>query len=85
MSLALACGLTAPALAETRTAVVAGGCFWCVEADFEKVPGVKDVVSGYTGGSTANPTYKQVGAGGTGHYEAVQIRYDPARISYDEI
>ena len=73
------------ATAETKVATVAGGCFWCVEADFESVPGVKRVVSGYTGGSTANPTYKQVTKGGTGHYEAVQIFYDPAKISYDRI
>lgn len=77
--------LAVPALAETRTATVAGGCFWCVESDFESVPGVKEVISGYTGGTTRNPTYKQVGAGGTGHYEAVQIRYDPARISYAKL
>lgn len=67
--------------AEPRTLTVAGGCFWCVEADFEKVGGVIGVVSGYTGGTTENPTYKQVTRGGTGHYEAVQIRFDPDRIS----
>ena len=74
--------LAAPAFSETRTATVAGGCFWCVESDFEGVPGVKDVISGYTGGTTKNPTYKEVGSGTTGHYEAVQIRYDPAKVSY---
>lgn len=67
--------------AETQTLTVAGGCFWCVEADFEKVPGVSEVVSGYTGGTTANPTYREVTRGGTGHYEAVQIMFDPARVS----
>ena len=67
--------------AETEILTVAGGCFWCVEADFEKVAGVSEVVSGYTGGTTANPTYKQVTRGGTGHYEAVQIIFDPDRIS----
>jgi len=67
--------------AETQVLTVAGGCFWCVEADFEKVAGVREVVSGYTGGTTANPTYKQVTRGGTGHYEAVQIMFDPDRIS----
>ena len=67
------------------TAVVAGGCFWCVEADFEKVKGVREVVSGYTGGTVANPTYKQVTRGGTGHYEAVEITYDPSVISYEQI
>ena len=71
--------------AETRIATVAGGCFWCVEADFEKVKGVKEVVSGYSGGTTKNPTYKEVSKGGTGHYEAVQIYYDPAVLSYDQL
>jgi peptide-methionine (S)-S-oxide reductase len=66
----------------TETAVFAGGCFWCTEADFEKVPGVLSAVSGYTGGRTANPSYEQVSAGATGHYEAVRITYDPARVSY---
>jgi peptide-methionine (S)-S-oxide reductase len=64
------------------TAVFAGGCFWCTESDFEHVPGVIDAVSGYTGGRTRNPTYEQVSAGGTGHYEAVRVRYDRARVSY---
>jgi peptide-methionine (S)-S-oxide reductase len=68
-----------------ETAIVAGGCFWCVEADFEKVEGVREVVSGYTGGTTRNPTYRQVTGGGTGHYEAVEITYDPSVISYAEI
>lgn len=71
--------------AGTEVLTVAGGCFWCVEADFEKVGGVREVVSGYTGGTVDNPTYKQVTAGGTGHYEAVQIMYDPARISAREL
>jgi peptide-methionine (S)-S-oxide reductase len=66
-------------------AILAGGCFWCTEADFEKIPGVTAAVSGYTGGTTANPTYEQVSAGGTGHYEAVRIRYDPARVSYAQL
>ncbi|MEZ5777103.1 MAG: peptide-methionine (S)-S-oxide reductase MsrA [Paracoccaceae bacterium] len=79
------CMLAYPAFAATETAIVAGGCFWCVESDFESVPGVKGVVSGYTGGTTKNPTYKQVGAGGTGHYEAVEIRFDPAKISYRKL
>ncbi|MRU15559.1 peptide-methionine (S)-S-oxide reductase MsrA [Roseovarius sp. A21] len=67
--------------AGTEVVTVAGGCFWCVEADFEKVRGVREVVSGYTGGSVANPSYKQVTRGGTGHYEAVEIKYDPAKVS----
>ena len=72
------------AAAEER-AIVAGGCFWCVEADFEGVPGVIRVVSGYTGGTVPNPTYGQVTAGGTGHYEAVEIRFDPGVIGYERI
>lgn len=70
---------------QTAAAVFAGGCFWCVEADFEKLPGVIEAVSGYTGGHTENPTYKQVTRGGTGHYEAAEIIYDPAQISYAEL
>jgi len=65
-----------------RTATFAGGCFWCLEADFEKVDGVVEVISGYTGGHKENPTYEEVSAGGTGHLEAVQVSYDPARVSY---
>jgi peptide-methionine (S)-S-oxide reductase len=68
-----------------QAAVFAGGCFWCTEADFEKLPGVVSAVSGYTGGRVANPTYEAVSAGGTGHYEAVRIVYDPARISYPQL
>ncbi len=71
--------------ADAATAIVAGGCFWCVESDFEKVRGVQEVVSGYTGGTVANPTYRQVTRGGTGHYEAVEITYDPSQISYAQI
>jgi peptide-methionine (S)-S-oxide reductase len=67
--------------AKTQKAVLAGGCFWCVEANFEGVPGVKDVISGYTGGSSANPTYDNH----EGHYEAVQITFDDARISYADV
>ena len=72
----------APAAAKTATALFAGGCFWCVEADFEKLPGVLGAESGYTGGHTANPTYHDVGAGGTGHAEAVRVTYDPSKVSY---
>lgn len=68
---------------KTATAVFAGGCFWCTESDFEKVDGVIEAVSGYTGGHAANPTYKQVSAGGTGHIEAVRVLYDPDTISYE--
>jgi len=68
-----------------RIATFAGGCFWCVESDFEKLPGVRDAVSGFMGGSTANPTYKQVTRGGTGHTETVQVYYDPSVISYNDL
>ena len=71
--------------AKLETAVLAGGCFWCVEADFESVPGVVDVVSGYTGGTTANPTYKKIAKDGTGHYEAARITYDPDKVSYEQL
>ena len=67
------------------TATFAGGCFWCVESDFDAVPGVVETVSGYTGGTAADPTYKQVTEGGTGHREAVQIRYDPKKVSYERL
>ena len=70
--------LAMPVQAETLT--IAGGCFWCVESDFESVSGVGDVVSGYTGGKTRNPTYKKLK--GSGHYEAVQVPYDAAKVSY---
>ena len=72
-------------LAATDKIVVAGGCFWCVEADFEGLDGVKEAVSGYTGGTTENPSYKEVVQGGTGHYEAVEIEFDPTIISLDKI
>ena len=74
----------APAEArDIQKAVVAGGCFWCVESDFERVTGVSGVVSGYTGGTTANPTYKTLK--GSGHYEAVEITYDADVVSYDTL
>jgi peptide methionine sulfoxide reductase msrA/msrB len=68
-----------------RSAVFAGGCFWCTESDFEKVDGVIEAVSGYTGGRMENPTYKQVSAGGTGHIEAIKVVYDPAKLSYSQL
>ena len=66
-------------------ATFAGGCFWCAESDFEKVRGVISVVSGYTGGRVANPTYEQVSMGGTGHREAVEVTYDPAKVTYGQL
>jgi len=66
-------------------ATFAGGCFWCVESDFDGVPGVLRTISGYTGGLLKNPTYKQVSAGGTGHREAVQIFYDPKKVTYEKL
>ncbi|MBU6371179.1 MAG: peptide-methionine (S)-S-oxide reductase MsrA [Alphaproteobacteria bacterium] len=74
-----------PAPARVETAVFAGGCFWCAEHDFAKIPGVIDVVSGYTGGTLANPTYEQVVTETTGHYESVRVTFDPARISYRQL
>ncbi len=68
-----------------KTAVFAGGCFWCMEPPFDKLDGVVSTVSGYTGGSVPNPTYPQVSAGGTGHAEVVQVTYDPARVGYDRL
>lgn len=68
-----------------EVAVFAGGCFWSVEANFEAMPGVVAAVSGFAGGRTANPTYDRVVRGGTGHLEAVQVTFDPARISYRQL
>ena len=75
---------TGPAAA-ADTAVFAGGCFWCVEEAFDAVAGVVSTTSGYTGGRIANPTYRQVSAGGTGHVEALQVVFDPRRVSYAQL
>lgn len=85
--LLLLCAAPAPVLAATanQEAVLAGGCFWCLEHDLEKLPGVLDAQSGYSGGAGANPTYSQVSAGGSGHQEVVRVRFDPARISYSSL
>lgn len=97
LTLMLACVRSAPGLAEPGTqeapalakgqaaAVFAGGCFWCVESAFEAVEGVLQAVSGYTGGTEPQPTYSQVSAHGTSHYEAVRVVYDPTQVTYAEL
>ena len=70
---------------KTASAVFAGGCFWCTESDFEKVDGVIEAISGYTGGHLKNPTYYQVSAGGTGHLESVKVIYDPSKVTYEQL
>jgi len=72
-------------VASTSRAIFAGGCFWCMEAPFEKLDGVSEVISGYTGGSKLDPTYQEVSAGGTGHTEAVEVLYDPQLVSYEKL
>ena len=66
-------------------AIFAGGCFWCMEKPFDDLPGVVETTSGYTGGTVENPTYGQVSSGGTGHYEAMEVLYDPSQVSYDQL
>ena len=88
LSLALAVAMGGAALAQTAeraTAIFAGGCFWCVEADFDKVSGVLSTTSGYIGGHVPNATYAQVSSGGTGHTEAVEVAYDPRKVSYAQL
>lgn len=75
---------TAPAQ-KLAVATFASGCFWCTEADFDKVKGVVETTSGYMGGKTPNPTYRQVSAGGTGHAEVLQLKYDPSQVTYKEL
>jgi len=83
--LAAAAGGVQAQAPKTATAIVAGGCFWCVEADFDKVPGVISTTSGYTGGNVPNPSYEQVSAHHTGHAEAVLIVFDPKKVSYQQL
>jgi peptide-methionine (S)-S-oxide reductase len=78
-------GAMAQTTAPLAKATFAGGCFWCVEADFDKVEGVVSTTSGYIGGRQPNPTYAQVSAGGTGHTEAVEVVFDPRRVSYEKL
>lgn len=78
-------GLAAAGPPKPALATFAGGCFWCTESDFEKVPGVLSAVSGYTGGTVANPGYKAVSDGETGHAEAVEVRFDPEKVSYEKL
>ncbi len=85
LALALLLAVTPAAHAAEALATFAGGCFWCMEAPFEKLDGVGEVVAGYTGGTTPNPTYEQVSTGTTGHAEAVQVHYDPAKVSYETL
>ncbi len=88
IAIALGLALAAPRraqTAQTETATFAAGCFWCVEEAFDKVAGVTSTTSGYTAGRTPNPTYEQVSSGGTGHTEALQVTYDPSKVSYDRL
>lgn len=73
------------AFADTKLATFAGGCFWCMEPEFSSIPGVSKVTSGYTGGTVKNPTYEQVSGGGTGHVEAIQVQYDPSKVTYEHL
>ena len=89
MPLLLTCltlALWSPAMADSpRTAIFAGGCFWCMQPGFDNMPGVIKTEVGYTGGHVANPTYEQVISDTTGHYEAIQVTYDPAKVGYDAL
>lgn len=77
--------LTAQEPTKTESAIFSGGCFWCVQHDFDEVPGVISTETGYIGGKKAHPTYKEVSAGKTGHIEAVRIVYDPSKVTYEQL
>ncbi|MGL4403584.1 MAG: peptide-methionine (S)-S-oxide reductase MsrA [Fusobacteriaceae bacterium] len=77
--------LSSLSLGAERTTYLAGGCFWCTESDMEKIPGIIDVVSGYSGGNVENPLYKEVSSGKTGHIETIRVKYDDEKISYSEV
>ena len=76
---------TSPSTTSTANATLGGGCFWCIEAVFQNLPGIIKITSGYAGGTVANPTYDQVSSGRSGHAEVIQIAYDPAKVSYDQL
>jgi peptide-methionine (S)-S-oxide reductase len=84
-SVAVTAESTSKVIPKYEKAIFAGGCFWCMEPPFDKLSGVKETLSGYAGGENANPSYKQVSRGGTGHAEVVQITYDPTKVSYEEL
>ncbi|MHB1217285.1 MAG: peptide-methionine (S)-S-oxide reductase MsrA [Alphaproteobacteria bacterium] len=86
-ALALLCAafVSTQALAETKIAIFAGGCFWCMEQPFDVLPGVSATISGYTGGTKESANYSTVSSGTTGHYEAVKVEYDPAKVSYEKL
>ena len=77
--------ISSSVFAKIETAIFSAGCFWCAEDAFEKVPGVEKVLSGYTGGTVKNPTYQKVSAGGTGHYESIEVYFDSDKVSYSKL
>lgn len=81
----LLCGISITSFAENKTALFAGGCFWCMEPPFDKIDGVISTTSGYSGGHTENPTYKSSSTGTTGHYEVMQIEYDASKVTYAQL
>lgn len=84
-SIKVAFAETATTVANTKTAIFAGGCFWCMQSDFDKIPGVIKTEAGYTGGTVKDPTYEQVSDGGTGHYESIEVYYDSSKVTYKQL